>query len=225
MDFPKGCAVISSQYLLILSLESLSLLTLRESTVVTQWVTNVNCLLLHNFVYFFPVGGQTCVENVDNVHHIGHDHMARGRFGICPQLDFKCNARITRIRVRILPDYHSPGYPYIQVWRPSSQDENIYEKVGQVQIKESHVLVLAYVEANIPLTGLNRIPVQSGDVIGYYHPSDTGYQVRTMHTRGYELYQFRDDGITVTSVDLNNAYRRYTPRRPLMEFKLGKCIE
>ena len=171
---------------------------------------------------FHLTGGQACVQNV-NVQQIGTEFMTRNRLGIVPHLNFHCNARITRIRVRLLPDEQRNDYPYIQVWRPSSQDPTVYTKIGQVQVTKSHITQLKYLEANIPLTGTNRILVKSGDVIGYYHPNDVAYRVRSIQTAGYVLYEFNNvDGSTATSVDLNNKYRQLALRQPLIEFTIGK---
>ena len=173
-------------------------------------------------VYIAYVGGRDCVQNI-NVQQIGTEFMTRNRLGIVPHLNFHCNARITRIRVRLLPDRQRNDYPYIQVWRPSSQDSTIYTKIGQVQVTESHITKLQHIEANVPLSGINRILVKSGDVIGYYHPNDVAYRVRSILTTGYVLYEFDDvDGSTATSVDLKNKYRQLALRQPLIHFTIGK---
>ena len=169
------------------------------------------------------VGGQTCIESVD-VQQIGNNHVTPDRLGIVPNLNFNCSARITRIRVRLHPYSHRSEYPYMQVWRLSSQYPTVYNKVAQVLVTKSHITNLKYTEANIPLNGLNRIPVQSGDVIGYYHPNNAGFRVETIQTPGYELYEFHNDGSTSTSVDLNNAYHKFTLHQPLIHFTLGKLL-
>ena len=171
----------------------------------------------------YLTGGQACIQNV-NVQLVGSDEMIRNRLGIVPHLNFHCNARITRIRVRLLPDRKRNDYPYIQVWRPSSQDSTIYTKIAQVQVTESHITKLEYTEADIPLTGINRILVKSGDVIGYYHPLDARYKVRTIKVPRFVLYEFNDEIATTTSVDLINAYHHDNKRLPLMQFTIGKYI-
>jgi len=172
----------------------------------------------------FPVllGGQACVQSV-NVQNIGNDYMTRDRLGIIPHLNFHCNVRITRIRVRLLPDKNRYDYPYIQIWRPTSKDSTTYTKIAQVKVRKSHIVRLTYVEAIIPLFRTNRIVVETGDVIGYYHPFDTGYRVRTTETTGYVLYVFDDiDGSTATSIDLNNKLHQFPLHQPLIEFSVGK---
>jgi len=152
--------------------------------------------------------------------------MTRDKLGIVPHLKFAFDARITRIRVRLLPDKYRYDYPYMQVWRPSSKDSTIYTKIAQVQVKLRHIKRLKYVEADIPLTGVNRIPVQLGDVVGYYHPFDAGFKVRTVETAGYVLYILDNiDGSTATSIDLKNARHSVGLRQPLIKFTVGKLNE
>ena len=167
-------------------------------------------------------GGLNCTDYVD-VQRIGSHEMTRDKLAIIPRLNFTFNARITRIRVRLLPDKQRNDYPYIQVWRASSQDSTVYTKIAQVHLKPSHITEPTHVIATIPLTGLNRIPVQSGDVVGYYHPFDAHLKVRTIETAGYVQYLFEGiDGSTAKSVDLNNANYRSVLRQPLMHFTVGK---
>ena len=73
--------------------------------------------------------------------------------------------------------------------------------------------------ANITLTGNNSVEVQSGDVVGYYHPPDARYQVRTIQTDGYILYRFNGSR---ASVDLNNSFKSSNYRQPLIQFTIGK---
>jgi len=171
---------------------------------------------------FHLTGGQTCVQNI-NVQRVGSGYMTRRRLGIVPQLYFHCNARITRIRVRLLPDINRHDYPYIQIWRPSSKDSTTYTKIAQVQVTKSQIIRIRYVEADIHLGGTNRIVVETGDVIGYYHPVDVGYRVRTVETTGYVLYVFNEiDGSTATSIDLSNKFHHYPLSQPLIQFTIGK---
>jgi len=171
---------------------------------------------------FHLTGGQACIQNV-NVQRIGSDFTTRRRLGIVPNLQFHCNARITRIRVRLLPDENRHDYPYIQIWRPSSKDSTTYTKIAQIQVTKSHIITITYVEADIHLGGTNRIVVETGDVIGFYHPVDVGYRVRTVETTGYVLYVFNEiDGSTATSIDLNDNTYHCPLSQPLIQFTIGK---
>ena len=169
---------------------------------------------------WYSAGGQSCIDDVDNVQQEGNQSLIQNRTVIVPSLNFTCNGRITNIRVRILNDSATGNnFPYIQVWRlsPSSQ---LYTLTNQTQIQSSHLTQLTYLEANIPLTGNNRIQFQSGDVIGFYNPSNSGYEIRDIRTPGYMFYLFT--GSTATSLDLSNADSTPMGRQPLIQFTFGE---
>jgi len=122
-------------------------------------------------------------------------------------------------------------YPYIQIWRPSSSMPIIYNKVDEVLVEQSQLQNVVgdgddgrrvYQRANITLTGDDRILVQSGDVVGFYHQSNSINQVRTSTetVQGYVLYFFA--GSNVGTLNHNDATATYNGRQPLMQFTLGK---
>ena len=127
---------------------------------------------------------------------------------------------------------HSAGtnvFPYLQIWRPSSSSSVIYNKVGEVLVEQSQLQdvvgngdfgLRAYRRADITLTGDDRILVQSGDVVGFYHQSNSRNQVRTssLAVQGYVLYLFA--GSNVGTLNLNEA-TVYNGRQPLIQFALG----
>ncbi|XP_065899303.1 uncharacterized protein [Dysidea avara] len=166
--------------------------------------------------------GQNCTDTV-NVQQIGENEYNDEGVAIAPRLNFTCNGRITNIRVRILQDDRGTDtYPYIQVWRPSLSASMTYSKIDEIQVQESQVhLVLIDGEglrvADISLAGNNRTIVQSGDAVGFYHQSNSKYQVRTSTGMidGYVLYFFNG---SPTSLDLSNADNRYIGRQPLIQF-------
>ena len=151
----------------------------------------------------------------------GNLQISNNRIVLVPRLNFTCNGRITNIRVRITSDDGGNNFPYIQVWR--LLQPSLYTRQDQVQIQDSHITrppATQFVKANIPLTGNNRIQFQSGDIIGFYNPSDSCYEIRDITTPGYVFYVFI--GSTATSLDLNNADTTSSGRQPLIQFTLGK---
>ena len=168
------------------------------------------------------LGGQYCTDYVD-VHQNGHDQINRDRLAIIPHLNFTCNGRITGIRARVSFNNNNNrnDYPFFQVWRPASTGLTIanYTKIGEVQLQsDDQVTGNGNPQtANIILTGNNTIEFQSGDVVGYYHPPQSRYQVRTIRTDEYILYQFNG---SPESVNLNNGVN---DRQPLLQFTIGKC--
>ena len=170
-----------------------------------------------------PLGGQECTDYVD-IERSGNNVLGRNTLAIIPRLNFTCNGRITSIRARMEFNDRRSDFPFIQVWRPASVGSTIYNKVGEVQLQSDDQVTDkgTYRTATIILTGNNTIEVQPGDVVGYYHPSDTRYRVRTLQTDGYRLYQF--SGSLGLSVNLSNADQMNNNRQPLIQFTIGKCI-
>ena len=170
------------------------------------------------------LGGQFCTDYVD-VHQNGNNQLGRrdGRLAIIPRLNFTCDGRITGIRARVAFDdnRNRNEYPFFQVWRPTGSRN--YNRISEVQLQSNQVTGRGtYRTANIILTENNTIEFQSGDVVGYYHPPQSRYQVRTIQTNGYVLYRF-DGSPAPTSVDLSNANHNDNRRQPLIQFTVGKC--
>ena len=117
-------------------------------------------------------------------------------------------------------------FPCLQIWRPSSSMSMIYNKIDEVLVQQSHLeRVNAPMRPNtliadITLTGDDRILVQSGDVVGFYHQSNSRNQVRTSTgvVQGYVLYLFA--GSNVGTLNLNDA-TVHNGRQPLIQFALG----
>ena len=170
------------------------------------------------------LGGQFCTDNVD-IQQNGKHQIGLNSLGIIPRLNFTCNGRITNIRARVKLNRSRSDFPSFQVWRPTSIDSKIYDKIHEVQLQFDQVTLgmsNEFGEANIILTGNNTIEVQSGDVVGYYHPSNAHYQVRTIRTDGYRLYRFNVPSVP-TSVKLSDANHNDNNRQPLIQFTIGKC--
>ena len=119
------------------------------------------------------------------------------------------------------------GFLSFQLWRPSSVGPTLFTKVdgSEVQLQSDQVTGSGdFLTINIILTGDNTIEFQSGDVVGYYHPSDVRYQVVTLRTNGYRVYVFDLDNSPVpTSVNLNNADGNFNFAQTLIQFTIGKC--
>jgi len=130
------------------------------------------------------LGGQTCTDSVD-IQQDGRDNINSNRLAIVPRLNFTCDGRITGVMARVR-FRNGTGYPYFQVWRQITNNLLIFTNIGEVQLQESQVSQCNnndYCNINIVLTGNDTIEFQSGDVVGFYHPSDIRYRVRTQRTR------------------------------------------
>ena len=172
------------------------------------------------------LGGQECTDDV-NVQRNGWNQLNYNMLAIIPRLNFTCNGRITSIRARVNFSSERSDYPFIQVWRQESVCSTIYKKIGEVQLQSDSQVTRNRNNrtiANIILTGNSTIEVQSGDVVGYYHPPDARYRVRGIssrpHTYGYVLYQF--NGMPASnSVNLSQADSINDRRQPLLQFTIG----
>ena len=172
------------------------------------------------------LGGQECTDSVD-IQQNGQNQIGRNQLGIFPRLNFTCNGRITSIRARVRLYSNGSEFPSFQLWRAISVGSTMYNKIGEVQLQSDDQVTLGrineYGEANItlPITGNNTIEVQSGDVVGYYHPPDARYQVRTIRTDGYILYRFNTPSVP-TSLNLSDADHNDNNLQPLIQFTIGK---
>jgi len=160
-----------------------------------------------------------CTDSV-NVEQDGDNHIPLGRLGIVPRLNFTCNGRIAEIMASV-KRFSGRGRLRFQVWRSLSTNSMVYANIGEVQLLDSQVSQCnsdRFCNANIVLTDNDKIEFQSGDVIGWYQPSDVLYRLRTIQTIGYVQYEF--DG-PLSSLDLNNADRSDNQRQPLIQFVIG----
>ena len=164
------------------------------------------------------LGGQFCTDSVD-VQQDGDNQIGRDRLAIIPRLNFTCNGRITSITAIVRLVNRRSDYPHFQVWRAEFVGSTTYNKIGEVQLQSDDQVTGSgdFQTANIILTGNNTIEVQSGDVVGYYHPYGIRYHVRTIQTYGYILYQFDESS---ESVDLSRGTSR-NERQPLIQFTIG----
>ena len=167
------------------------------------------------------LGGQVCTDSVDVQQNTDTPAISSNTLAIIPRLNFTCNGRITSIRARVAFNNRS-DHPFFQVWRAASVGSRIYNKIGETQLPLRQVFDVHGIKvANITLTGNNTIEVQSGDVVGYYHPLSVRYRVRTIQTDGYIQYQFSG---SPESVDLNNSIDSDNDQQPLIQFTIGKSL-
>ena len=163
-----------------------------------------------------------CTDHVD-MQQGGDNQFGRNRLAIIPHLNFTCNGRIINIRARVRRNNNMNNFPSFQVWRPSQPGSVMYNRTGEVQLQSDDQVTTGsngFLEMNIILTGDDRIEFQSGDVVGYYHPNSSRYQVRSLQTDEYVLYRF-DVSPTPTSVGLSEANFMSQLRQPLIQFAVG----
>ena len=167
------------------------------------------------------LGGQFCMDSVDVMQD--GDNINSDKQAIIPQFKFSCNGRITSISAGVeMNEGMNMSYPLFQIWRPVSNGSTIYNKIGEVQLESNDQVTGEYHQkATIIVTADNTIEVQSGDVVGYYHPPNSRYLIKTRKANGYIQYQLNGSS-NASSVDLNNAYMYDYQKQPLIQFTIGK---
>ena len=86
------------------------------------------------------LGGQTCIDYV-NIEQDGNRQVGRGpngRLAIIPRLNFTCNGRITSIRAKVFCNSTRNDPLSFQVWRPTSVDLTVYNKIGEVHLQSDN---------------------------------------------------------------------------------------
>ena len=144
---------------------------------------------------------------------------------IVPRANFTCNGRITGVVVSMNRALSGGSHPSVEVWHPTTPDGAFLAKVNEVELVESEIIQVghdtstAYWLVDIVLNGDDRIEFEAGDVIGYYQPPDTRYQVWSITAAGYTTYHSQNDPPINTShlADYNTA----TNRQPLIRLIVG----
>ena len=117
--------------------------------------------------------------------------------------------------------------PLFQVWHPTSLNSSTYNKTGEVPlVRGSYKRIgnnLGYYYANVSLSGNNQIEFQSGDVIGYYQPSDAQVLIWSIQTSGYTSYS-NNVTSSLSSININSVDNAETDRQPLIEVIFGKIM-
>ena len=168
-------------------------------------------------------GGQTCVNN-PNVNQRGSASIASGRQVIVPSARFNCNGKITDVRVSMQSRGFGNNFPLFQVWHPTSPDSSTYNRSGQVQLPAGSFVAVGlgrnYHSSSLSLNSNSQIEFQSGDVIGYYQPSNPRWLMWSIQTSGYTSYSNTVTSPT-TSIDTSNVDNTDTDRQPLIELMFG----
>ena len=149
-----------------------------------------------------------------------------GRQVIVPNARFNCNGRITNVAVSMHGRVGS-DLPLFQVFHPTSLNSNTYNKTGEVPLArgiykhiDNH---LGYYYAKMSLNNSSQIEFQSGDVIGYYQPSNPQRRIWSIQTSGYTSYS-KIVTSPQTSIDINNVDDVDTNHQPLIKVIFGKIV-
>ena len=143
---------------------------------------------------------------------------------IVPSAEFCCNRKITNIAVSMEFVPHGSNFPIFQVWHPVSLHSSSYTILGEVQLPAGDLVgssSTGYSFASLAVNGNSQIEFQSGDVIGYYQPTDPRFKIWSIQTSGYTSYSNTVTSSS-TSIDTSSANNIENDRQPLIEITFGK---
>ena len=187
-------------------------------------------------VYDMCLSISECIAGVD-VYQEGDDQLRVDRQVIIPYVNCSnSDGRITHITASLSLNNSGSEYPSFQVWRPMSGDPSVYERIGdEIVLEDSEVRAMdGYWLAEIFVSDNERIELNSGGVIGCYHPSNVRYQVNTISGNGSSVHDcdggnmttvivIGDDGNT-TSVNASSGDCITNPQQPLIQLLFGKLL-
>ena len=106
-----------------------------------------------------------------------------------------------------------------------SLNSNTYNKISEVRLPAGDRISSSeggnYYHVSLSLNNNSQIEFQSGDVIGYYHPSDPQQIIWSILTNGYASYSNTTTS-PLTSIDTNYVDQLWTNHQPLIAVMFGK---
>ena len=145
---------------------------------------------------------------------------------IVPNARFNCAGTITSFVVSMKGQISGTGVPLVQVWRPTSRNSRSYNKISEMQLTGGIYITIGnnigYYKATISLNSNSHVEVESGDIIGYYHPSDTKRHIWSIQTSGYTSYSSDATTGSLTSMDIDDVDYTEPNSQPLIKVTLSK---
>ena len=169
-------------------------------------------------------GAQACLNN-PNIARKGQVTIDIGKQVIVPNAGFSCNGRITNVATSMKGWSGATNYPIFEVWRPYIYSGS-YMKIGEVHFSTGSLKGVgqgSYYYANISLNSSSQIEFQSGDVIGYYQPSNACL-IWNIQTSGYTSYSNTVKS-PLTSIDINHVDNVRDNYQPLIEVMFGEILQ
>ena len=114
---------------------------------------------------------------------------------------------------------NSKKFPSIQIWRPLNFT-SVYTRVGQYDIMANDIKHDKLILAMIYLTANKSISFQSNDIIGYYVPANSPYNIRNMRSMEDTSYSIKANA-TLDKFDMNDNATR-SSMLPMIQVMFGK---
>ena len=188
------------------------------------------CILL--MLIFYVDQLSMCADNINtNVQQRGQSRLRVSVQVIIPQSNFTCDGRLNRIMASMVQDLQRTLLFLFQVWRPSSPDSVVYNKVGEITLREDDVTEVTtdnmtrYWLVNMSLSSDQRIEFQSGDLMGYYHTRNPRYRVHNNpDPNDYQSYSIDNNTGPAETFNISHPDVSVINRQPLFNIQYGKCI-
>ena len=145
---------------------------------------------------------------------------------IVPRTNFSCSGRITGYLISLerLNGEDLEDLPIIQVYRPSMESRESYIEEDRYTLSNNDITNMSdYHLANVSFIDNDRIEFQSDDVIGYFIPSESRYNIWNIETVGYTSYI--DEGSRENTFSINiDTDAIEANRQPLIQVIFGKAV-
>ena len=167
---------------------------------------------IYNYSYIctYGIGGQSCIDTPD-VNQIGNATIGRGRLARVSSAMFSCSGRVTSIAANMTCKNASGDLPIIQIWRPTSLNSSVYNRIGQVQFTNTTRVAKNHHCTNITISNNCELEFRPGDVIGYYQSSNSQCDIWNICAIGYTSYVSNTSNASTTTTDVMGLTRNYQP--------------
>jgi len=108
--------------------------------------------------------------------------------------------------------------PAIQIWRPSSPNSTVYNRIAQVEAIGETTIDFNHFFLNLSVSDFE---ILSGDVIGYYQPIIPRRRIWSIRATGYTSYS-NNANRSATTIDINNVDNVESDMQPLIELSFGE---
>ena len=166
--------------------------------------------------------------DVVNVQQRGNNQLNANSQVLVPRSTFYCIGRLTGYLISLDQDSNGDNYPHIEIWHPVSPSNlnPTYIKLSEYVLTENDITEMNnYYFANVSFDTNEATQLQSGDIIGYYHPPSPRYTVWSVDTSGYVSYNIRT-ATYQNYVNASDLLNTVNDRQPLIQVLYGMitCI-
>jgi len=134
---------------------------------------------------------------------------------------FNCSGRVTSVSAGMVSSHASGDLPIIQIWRPSSLNSTVYNRIGQAQFTNTTHVTTNHSFTNITISNSSELEFQSGDVLGYYHSINSSHLISNILAIGHTSYVSSSSSASTVTIDVMEFTRNYN-EQPLIGMTFGE---